>query len=242
MLLLFFIHFAPLHSMMLFCIQIQNINTFVNDSCIFVIIFDMMLYMKTLKLQEICTDIFAGAAIFDNDSLSRDYKNGGYRVIRLADIQNNEISFSDCLFYNKSDYKKNRYILQNNDILLSSRGTIFKVSIFYKEDTYKTIPSGFLTCIRLNPDMNISPTYVAAYLRHKESNIINIRLGNKSVKKTSNKKPKIQLKTSDILNIEIPIVSAKVQKEIDNLSSQATALLKQCLQKTKEIENIIKEF
>jgi hypothetical protein len=77
--------------------------------------------MKTLKLQDICTDIFARAAIFDNDSLSRDYKNNGYRVIRLADIQNNEIYFKDCLFYNKTDYKKNRYLLQDNDILISSR-------------------------------------------------------------------------------------------------------------------------
>ncbi|MDR2251251.1 MAG: hypothetical protein LBD98_00165 [Endomicrobium sp.] len=68
--------------------------------------------MKTLKLQDICADIFAGAAIFDNDSLSRDYKDGWCRVIRLADIQNNELSFKDCLFYNYQDFSKNRYLLQ----------------------------------------------------------------------------------------------------------------------------------
>ncbi|MDR0398670.1 MAG: restriction endonuclease subunit S [Endomicrobium sp.] len=193
--------------------------------------------MKTLKLRDICTDIFAGATIFTNDELSRDYKNGGYRVIRLADIQNNEISFKDCLFYNTQDYKKNRYLLQNNDILISSRGTIFKVAIFYKEDTYKTIPSGFLTCIRLNLDLNISFNYVAAYLRHKENSII---MGEKNIKKQIDKKPKIQLKLSDIYNIEIPIISNKVQKELDKLSSKATSLLKESLQKTQEIENLIK--
>ena len=51
--------------------------------------------MKTKKLKDVCTDIFAGAALFTNDNLSRDYKNGGYRIIRLADIQNNEISFDN---------------------------------------------------------------------------------------------------------------------------------------------------
>jgi hypothetical protein len=86
--------------------------------------------MKTQRLRDICADIFAGATIFANNSLSRDYKNGGYRVIRLADIENNEISFRDCLLYNTQDYKKSRYLLQNNDILLSSRGTIFKVAVF----------------------------------------------------------------------------------------------------------------
>jgi hypothetical protein len=195
--------------------------------------------MKTQKLKDICTDIFAGAAIFTNDSLSRDYKDGGYRVIRLADIQNNEISFKDCLFYNTPDYKKNRYLLQNNDILISSRGTIFKIAVFQKEDTYKTIPSGFLTCIRLNPELNISVNYIAAYLRHKESSIIQSK---KTIKKTSTNKPKIQLKLSDIYNIEIPIVSAKVQKDIDKLSLEAQKLLKQSIQKTQEIEDMIKGY
>lgn len=175
----------------------------------------------------------------NNNELSRDYKNGGYRVIRLADIQNNEISFKDCLFYNAQDYKKNRYLLQNNDILISSRGTIFKVAIFYKENIYKTIPSGFLTCIRLNPDLDISVNYVAAYLRHKENSIIT---GRKNIKKQADKKPKIQLKLSDIYNIEIPVVSDKIQKDIDKLSSEATSLLKESLQKTQEIENLIKGY
>jgi mRNA-degrading endonuclease RelE of RelBE toxin-antitoxin system len=195
--------------------------------------------MKTLKLQDICADIFAGAAIFDNDSLSRDYKNGGYRVIRLADIQNNEIYFKDCLFYNKTDYKKNRYLLQDNDILISSRGTIFKVSIYYKDGSYKTIPSGFLTCIRLNPELNISANYVVAYLRHKGNSIIS---KGKNIKNVSNKKPKIQLKLSDIYNIEIPIVSNKIQKEIDKLSSEATDYLKKNISKTREIEDMIKGY
>ncbi|MDR3256990.1 MAG: restriction endonuclease subunit S [Endomicrobium sp.] len=99
--------------------------------------------MKTLKLKDICSDIFTGAALFTNDALSHEYKPNGFRVIRLADIQNNELSFEDCLFFNKQDYSKNRYLLQDNDILISSRGTIFKVAIFQKQDNYKTIPSDF---------------------------------------------------------------------------------------------------
>jgi hypothetical protein len=192
--------------------------------------------MKIQKLKDICIDIFAGAALFTNDNLSRDYQNGGYRVIRLADIQNNDISFEDCLFYNKQDYKKNRYLLHNNDILISSRGTIFKIAVFQKEDTYKTIPSGFLTCIRLNPELNISVNYIAAYLRLKENSIIQSK---KTIKKTSTNKPKIQLKLSDIYNIEIPMISAKIQKEIDKLSSEARSYLKKSIQKTKEIEKIV---
>jgi hypothetical protein len=65
-------------------------------------------------------------------------------------------------------------------------------------------------------------------------------VGEKNIKKQIDKKPKIQLKLSDIYNIEIPIISNKVQKEIDKLSSKATTLLKESLQKTQEIENLIK--
>ncbi|MDR3275286.1 MAG: restriction endonuclease subunit S [Endomicrobium sp.] len=195
--------------------------------------------MKTLKLKDVCSDIFAGAALFTNDALSLEYKTNGFRVIRLADIQNNELSFENCLFFNKQDYSKNRYLLQNNDILISSRGTIFKVAIFQKQDNYKTIPSGFLSCIRLNPDLNISVNYVAAYLRHKESSIIS---ASNSVKKSSVQNPKIQLKLSDIYNIEVPIVSNKIQKEIDKLSSEVIELLKKSIDKTKKIEEILKDY
>jgi hypothetical protein len=192
--------------------------------------------MKYLTLQKICTDIFAGATIFTNNTLSREYNNDCFRVIRLADIQNNEISFKDCLYYNKQDYKKNRYLLQDNDILISSRGTIFKVAIFAKQDNQKTIPSGFLTCIRLKPELKMSVHYVTAYLRYIENDII------KKSSKTQNpndKKPKIKLKLSDVYNIKIPLVSVKIQKDIDELAMQATSLLKESLQKTQEIEKII---
>ena len=129
-------------------------------------------------------------------------------------------------------------MIKNRQILtISSRGTIFKVAIFQKQDNYKTIPSGFLSCIRLNMDLNISVNYVAAYLRHKESSIISAK---NSVKKTSSQKPKIQLKLSDVYGIEIPIVSNKVQKEIDKLSQEATDLLKKTIDKAKEIEEVIK--
>jgi hypothetical protein len=195
--------------------------------------------MKTLTLQEICTDIFAGATIFTNNELSRDYKDGGFRVIRLADIQNNEISFIDCLFYNTLDYKKNRYLLQDNDILISSRGTIFKVAIFYKEDNQKTIPSVFLTCIRLKPELKISVNYIAAYLRHSGNDIILKRQKTQNLK---DKKPKIKLKLSDIYNIKIPIVSNKVQKDIDKLALEATQLLKENLQKMQEIEKTLNTY
>ncbi|MDR2251501.1 MAG: hypothetical protein LBD98_01500 [Endomicrobium sp.] len=84
--------------------------------------------------------------------------------------------------------------------------------------------------------MNISVNYIASYLRHQESSIL---LRGRIIKKTSDRKPKIQLKLADIYKIEIPIVSNKVQKEIDELSSEATDFLEKSIEKTKEIEKII---
>ena len=84
----------------------------------------------------------------------------------------------------------------------------------------------------------MSVNYIAAYLRHKESSIIQNK---KAIKKTNAKKPKIQLKLSDIYNIETPIVSSKVQKDIDKLSLEASSYLKKSVQKTKEMEDIISD-
>jgi hypothetical protein len=64
-------------------------------------------------------------------------------------------------------------------------------------------------------------------------------MGEKNIKKQIDKKPKIQLKLSDIYNIEIPIISSKLQKDIDKLSSEATSFLKNSIQKTEEIISAI---
>jgi hypothetical protein len=78
-------------------------------------------------------DIFAGATIFDNDSLSQKHKDNGYRVIKLTNIQNNEIYFKDCLFYNSQDFSKNRCLLQDNNILISSRGDYFQSCYLFQK-------------------------------------------------------------------------------------------------------------
>jgi hypothetical protein len=100
------------------------------------------------------------------------------------------------LFYNKPDYKKNRYLLQDKDILISSRRTIFKIAIYYKDGNCKTIPSGFLTCIKVKSCLGYFPNYVAACLKHQESSIISRKT--KSLKETNNRNPKIQLKLTDM--------------------------------------------
>jgi hypothetical protein len=70
-----------------------------------------------------------------------------------------------CYFYNDtSDSSKNHYLLKKNDILVSSRGTIFKVAVI-KDDIKLTTPSGYLTCIRLSTRKNISNNYIASYIR-----------------------------------------------------------------------------
>jgi hypothetical protein len=112
-------------------------------------------------------------------------------------------------------------------------------AIFSKPDNQKTIPSGFLTSIRLKPELNISVHYVAAYLRHIENDII---IKSSKTEDTNDKKPKIKLKLSDIYNIRISLVSAKIQKDIDGLATKATSLLKESLQKTQRDRRNNKEI
>ncbi|MDR1087665.1 MAG: hypothetical protein LBL16_05515 [Endomicrobium sp.] len=100
--------------------------------------------IRLLKLKDICSDIFAGAALFTNNELFRDCADNGYRVIRTEN----------------AEYKK----------------------------------------------------------------------------------PKIKLKLSDIYNIKIPIVSAKIQNDIDKLSQEATECLRKSISKAEEIENLLKGY
>ncbi|MDD3150512.1 MAG: restriction endonuclease subunit S [Candidatus Gastranaerophilales bacterium] len=191
--------------------------------------------MKFELLKNLCVDIFAGPSIFTNKSLSHE-DTGGYRVIRLADIENDEISYEKSFFYNNiSDFSKNRYLLKKNDILISSRGTIFKVAII-KENIDMTIPSGYLSCVRLSPKINISPNYVASYIRHLSlENIIS----KQNQKILPDRKIGFRFKTVDICNIRIPIVKSEIQSTIDRLYDEYMKLKQESHQKKKEIKNII---
>ena len=188
--------------------------------------------MEQKLLKDLCIDIFPGPAIFNNDALSNE-DAGGYRVIRLADIENGEISYDQCHFYNNtSDFSKNRYILKKGDILLSSRGTIFKVAVV-REDIEMMIPSGYLTCVRLSPKIEISADYVASYIQSLKPFEIAPDLNEQKHGVA------FRIRAVDIFNINIPIADAEVQKKIEKLIRERLGSMKEIDKKKKEVKKII---
>src|SRR5690606_5019560 len=89
--------------------------------------------MTVKKLSEVC-DFQNGFAF-----KSSKFKSTGYPILRISNIQKNEISTKDLVFFDPSDYKENfeRYKVVKDDILIAmSGGTTGKLGVNTTNDIY----------------------------------------------------------------------------------------------------------
>ena len=70
-------------------------------------------------------------------------------VINIADITDNEIDYDKVSFVNDEQQKIIKYLLEDGDILISSRGTTIKVAMFEKQDE-QYIPAVNFNVIRIH--------------------------------------------------------------------------------------------
>lgn len=65
------------------------------------------------------------------------------------------------------DKKYEKYLLQNNDIILSRNGAPFKVALYNQNGKEKVLPVGNLLVLRADPN-KVNPVYLKAYLESEQ--------------------------------------------------------------------------
>ena len=143
------------------------------------------------------TEIFRGKAISKKDP------NGNIGVINIANIDELDIDYSNLDYIEESERKASRYILEEGDVLISSRGTIIKVAIFTKQ-TFSCIPSSNLIVIR--PNEGLLGGYLKVFL---ESSV-----GIKLIKSIQRGTTVVNINYKDLGQLEIPILSLAEQNKI----------------------------
>ena len=113
--------------------------------------------MKKVKLGEVC-NILNGFAF-----KSSEYVTKGIRVIRITNVQKGYIEDNDPKFYPLEFSQSNdKYMLQENDLLMSLTGNVGRVGILNKE----MLPAALnqrVACLRLEDDC-ISKKYLFQFL------------------------------------------------------------------------------
>jgi hypothetical protein len=158
---------------------------------------------EKLKLKEVA-EIFRGKSI-----LKKDTTVGNISVLNLSNIDNGEIDYSDLDTINEEERKIKRYELMNNDVVLSCRGTAIKIAVF-KEQENTIIASANLIVIR--PKSTIESEYIKIFLESP--------IGQAMIKSFQRGTTVMNINHSDIMEMEIPLLSLNKQNEMITKYSQ----------------------
>lgn len=151
----------------------------------------------TVKIKDIAT-IFRGKAI------SKVAAGNDVKVINISDISEGKIDYKKTTGIEIEPRKVASYILEDKDILISSRGTVIKVAM-YEEQKEKYIPSVNFSVIRIHDD-RIRNEYVAIFL--------NTEIGKKLLNSLQRGSGIMNINSKDLNSIDIPLVSLEEQDSL----------------------------
>lgn len=162
-----------------------------------------------MKLNSICKDVYRGYQVSSNEIKQFSENINGreeYQIVNITNITDGNIDSDLTKIYPDTD-KMDKYLLQDKDLLVSSKGTLSKFAVVEIKNSEKYIPSGNFTILRLDTNV-INPYYLKIFFEsNKGTAIIN------SIK-SGGVLPAINL--SQFKEINIPVPSIEEQNRIVN--------------------------
>ena len=179
------------------------------------------------KLVDIC-DFQNGFAFKSNT-----YKDDGFPIIRITNIQNQSIDINNLVYFDTNDYKENfeRFKVLKDDLVIAMSGaTTGKIGI----NTSDLVLYLNQRVGKFLPKNNLDKTYLYYFLTTNVEESLKIAVG----------AAQPNLSTEQINNFEIPIPNLETQKQIVAILDKAFATIDQAktnaqknLQNAKELFN-----
>lgn len=127
-----------------------------------------------------------------------------YYIINISDINNGKIDKKLTTIY--TDNKRmDRYVLENHDLLISTKGTTNKLAVIEVEDNKKYIASGNFNVVRLDTNL-INPYYLKMFFESSKGLILLDSIRNGGVLPALN--------MSMFKEMEVPVPSMEEQEEV----------------------------
>lgn len=170
-----------------------------------------------VKLKEVA-EVFRGKSI-----LKKDTSLGNIRVLNISNIDNGEIDYINMDTISEEERKIKRYELISGDVILSCRGTAIKSAVFTNQESI-IIASANLIVIR--PVREILGEYIKIFFESP--------IGIAIIKSFQRGTTIMNINHSDIMEMEIPLLSIAVQKEMIEEYHKEQKIYKQAI---NEAEN-----
>lgn len=179
--------------------------------------------MAKIKLGDVC-DILNGFA-FKSDK----YIENGIRIIRIANVQKGYIEDNAPAFYPIDSAGLEKYMLEENDLLMSLTGNVGRVALLQKE----MLPAALnqrVACLRLKTDR-----ITKRFLFH----ILNSDFFEKNCVQSSNGVAQKNMSTEWLKDYEIPLYSIEEQVKITEVLDKARKIIASRNNELRALDEII---
>lgn len=157
--------------------------------------------------------------------------NGEYEVLNGSNLEDGMIT-DNLIRINPKNIKLDRYLLKENDVIISSHGVV-KIGTIKKIGNRKIIATGNFTVIRLNVK-KLNPLYLEAYLNSSNGKII--------LKKLSTGATVYSFTPGKILNLEISMIDKNKQDELIKEYENKKIEIMLTKNRLKKLQNQLNDF
>ena len=172
--------------------------------------------LQKVKLKDIA-EVFRGKSI-----LKKDTSLGNISVLNISNIDNGEIDYRDMDTIHEEERKVKRYELITGDVVLSCRGTAIKSAVFKTQDKI-VIASANLIVIR--PKEKIKGEFIKIFFESP--------VGLAIIKSFQRGTTIMNINYSDIMEMEIPLLTINKQQEMINQYNEELKVYKETIKKAE---------
>lgn len=179
--------------------------------------------VKKAVLREVA-DVFRGKAVSSKDEF------GNIAVVNISNINETGIDYNNLDTINDEERKVSRYLLEEGDVLITTKGFAIKVAVYEKQPRM-VIASSNLCVIRPNSKI-INGTYLKLFL---ESDT-----GMKLIKSLQRGTTIVNVNYQDLCEIEVPVPPLDEQYDIANEYNKGLSLYKKTIAAAEDAWKVVK--
>ena len=184
-------------------------------------------YHNPRKLADFVLDKYRGYQMTSKEVEELEDENGEYEILTISDIDNGIIS-SDLKKVSVNDNRFERYLVQENDIIISSKGTRIKIAVVNNIEDRKIVANGNLLVLRIDTN-KLNPYYLASYLNSSN--------GQATLNQIQTGSVIISINPSNLIEMNISTFDIETQEKIANkylMKQKQYLIAKEHLKKIEE--------
>jgi restriction endonuclease S subunit len=161
--------------------------------------------IQRIELKHIAKSVFSGAPLYNVISSENEVVSG-LPLINIKDIVDDQVNWQNLQIISLDEIRKpERFCVEPGDVLITCRGTQFKVAVVPEKISQGLITAN-LIAIRPKPDQ-VSSLYLAAYLRSKDGE-------RELLARRTSQTAQIVLNLTNVEELRIPLPPLAVQEKI----------------------------